>query len=216
MTLGPTRVTSLRWLHTIPQSFDEEQDKGGGGENPPNPPKPQKPEGLTKEIETFYSGIIAKEVGDAVRKAQADFEEKQRKTKEKLDADAEKRKQEEAGEYEKVKTTLTSERDTALTRAESAEQERDALATYFEAQYSAALSELPDDLLLFKPADDASFAEKSKWLSTAQEAVKKRGDDDKKPPKRGNGPDFPPKARDRDSADEVKRRQRQQQGYRAF
>lgn len=71
-----------------------------------------------------------------------------------------------AKERETNLATATQERDTAVS-------ERDALRTYFEAEYKTAVKDLPEVITAFKPADDAPFAEKSAWLTKAKaEAAK--------------------------------------------
>lgn len=82
------------------------------------------------------------------------------------DAATKQQQLEAAGEYETAKATLTTERD-------ALKGENEALSAYFATQYATALKELPEFIVAFAPAEDASFAAKSAWLVTAQEQAAK-------------------------------------------
>jgi hypothetical protein len=109
----------------------------------------------------------------------------------KRDQAAEAARQKEAAEQGKWQE-LATERETALTAAQqdrdSAVTERDALRTYFDAEYTTAIKDLPDVITAFKPADDASFTVKSEWLAKAKEQAAKVAGSAKTP---GNGPNPP-------------------------
>ena len=98
------------------------------------------------------------------------------------DADAAK------GNYESAKASLESERDAARTERDDLKTENEAITAYFSTQYAAALKELPEVITAFAPAEDASFAVKSDWLTKAQAQAAKLGGD----PKPGNGPNPKP------------------------
>lgn len=103
-------------------------------------------------------------------------------------AEADRKSAEARGEFDAVKQSLESERDTARTERDAATAERDALATYFEAQFKSAIKDLPETIVAFAPAEDASFAEKSAWLTKAQEQAAKLGGTTTP----GNGPNPKP------------------------
>lgn len=98
---------------------------------------------------------------DAETKAQRDREEAQRK------------KDEDAGEFAKVRTSLEQERDTVTAERDDLKAEHGALTSYFTAQYDAALKDLPDVVKAFAPAEDATFQQKSEWLTKAQDQARK-------------------------------------------
>ena len=108
-----------------------------------------------------------------------------------LDADAKRKADEEAakqGEWQQLAEKREAELTTTATERDGITAERDALAAYFTAQYTAAVKELPDVIKAFAPADDAPFAAKADWLGKAQEQAKKLGGNES----RGNGPNPKP------------------------
>lgn len=115
----------------------------------------------------------------AERDARKDADKRARLAEKKLaDLEAAKAKDDEAKQAEQGQwKELAEKREADLTEAttsrDALKAEYDALSTYFEAQYTAALKDLPDVVKAFAPAEDASFETKSKWLTTAQaEAAK--------------------------------------------
>lgn len=140
---------------------------------PAKPAKPAKPEGITDEIQEYFNGIVAKETRDAEKRGRSaadqdrqDAEAKAAKDKEIADAAAK-------GEYETAKAAIEAERDKHKADLDAIVPERDKLLAYFTADYDATIKDLPEAVLAFKPADDASFDAKSAFLLTAKEQAAK-------------------------------------------
>lgn len=199
---------TARNRHFSQQFFSPDPGNPGGGDGPDDtPPAPPKEEKVTftPEQQQHLNNLLAAERKDAEEKtalklkAESDAKAKAEKEQQERD-EAEKR-----GEFDKVRSELEG-------KVSSTEQERDALASekdllqgYFDRQYAAALKELPEAILAFKPADDANVETKTKWLETAQEQASKLAKLQKKPggnppnPKAANGdveiPSAVPKTR---------------------
>lgn len=169
--------------------FNADGPGGGGGENPPitppvTPPKPQ----FDAAQQQAINDMLAKErkateermalqasqdrdAAEAAAKAQRDQEDAERK-----------------GEYETAKSQLEKRATDAESERDGLKADADALKSYFDTEYTAALKDLPEVVTAFKPADDASFIEKSAWLTKAREQAAKVAGATTKP---GNGPNPP-------------------------
>lgn len=170
---------NARNRHFAQQFFDADTGSPSGGAaitatqiNPPAPPKQEKPE-FTPEQQEALNALLARERKDA---------EERTALRLKQEADAKAKAEQEArdhdnaaarGEFDKVRADLES-------KVALAEGERDALATeaetlraYFDGQFQAALADLPEAILAFKPAEDADVSTKTAWLTKAQEQAKK-------------------------------------------
>lgn len=138
---------------------------------PVTPPKTEDPQKVTftpeqqKEIDRLMGAARS----EGKTKAESDAAEAKRLADEAADRD----RLAKAGEFDKVRASLESERDTLKTDRDGLKTENDALTGYFTAQYDAAIKDLPEIITAFKPADGAGFAEKAAWLATAQEQAKK-------------------------------------------
>lgn len=154
--------------------------------DPVTPPQPADPQKVTFTAE--QQAEINKLIGAARSEGKAKAESDAAAAKAAADAKAEQDRQVAAGEFDKVRQSLESERDTLTTERDVLKGEHQALTGYFTAQYDAALKELPDVITAFKPADDAGFAEKAAWLATAQEQAKKLNGGSPAP----KGPGFRP------------------------
>lgn len=149
----------------------EGDDEGKEGEQKGEKSKVE----FTAEQSAEISKIVAREARKAADKAKADAETARKAADEEAAKAAERKKQEDAGEFAQVRQSLEGERDTLKGERDSLKATNDALTVYFSSQYEAALKDLPDTILAFKPADDASFEAKSDWLTKAQEQAKKLG-----------------------------------------
>ncbi len=116
------------------------------------------------ELSAWKDGVRKSIAADVRKQLQDEQDAKDAKAKK----DAEDKAAVERGEAQKVideqagKLTATeSERDTL-------KAENEAITAYFTAQYDAAIKELPEVITAFAPAEDASFAVKSDWLTKAQ------------------------------------------------
>ncbi len=156
--------------------LQENPPAGDPPKDPPgDPPKPDDPPKVTfsDEQQRELNRLIARETRKAAETEKAAAEAAQEATRKQAETEADRKKQEDAGEFEKVRTGIEQERDTFKGERDTLKGEHDALSTYFEAQYMAALKDLPDVVKAFAPAEDASFETKSKWLTTAQEQARK-------------------------------------------
>ena len=72
-----------------------------------------------------------------------------------------------------MRTDLETKVTSAEQERDTLSAERDSLRAYFDGQYAAALKDLPEAILAFKPGDDASVDVRTKWLATAQEQAAK-------------------------------------------
>lgn len=187
----------------LPSNDDPSQDPPN--DDDPSKQKNGKPDGVTDEIQTWINGLMANERKTARQQGKKDAEDAA-ETQRKKDADeAQRTKDEQAGEYEKAKTSLTNERDTAITERDGLKTENDALTAYFTAQYDVALKDMPEAITAFAPEDDASFETKSRWLTKAQEqATKLNG----QKPTPGNGPTGKPGEKSFDEQQEIARARR--------
>lgn len=171
-----------------------QSDPPPGGGNPPatppadpKPPEPPKVE-FTAEQQAKVNDIearVRKDTEDRVRaalKAEAD------ETKRKADADAQRKRDADAGEFDKVRQSLESERDTAKASLDAANAELETLRTYVTADIKAALKDLPKALLAFDPGDDAPIQARLDWLTKAKTSATELGGERQ----RGNGPDKKP------------------------
>ncbi len=165
-------------------SFFSEDD----GKNPPVPPaKPEKPQ-FDDAQQKHINDLLAAERRDTETKVTQRLKDEADAAETKRQQDAARAAAEAKGEFETVKTSLISERDAAATERDALKDENAAITAYFSAQYAAALQELPEVITAFAPAEDASFAEKSAWLTKAQTQAAKIGSD----PKPGNRPNPKP------------------------
>lgn len=158
-----------------------------------DPDKGKKPDGITPEIEAFYKSIISRDTKKAKADGKRAADDAHARTKQQEDSERQRKLDEEKGNYEKAKTDLEKRMTDAETSLASVTAERDALSTYFSSQYDAALKELPETILAFKPADDASFEAKSAWLTTAREQAKKLTGETQQQPPKGKQPHKPTK-----------------------
>lgn len=150
----------------------------GGDNDPPadppaDPPKPQpheKPAGITDEIQEWVKSVVAKERDKAIKAEQdriaADKEREAQERQRKAD--------EEKGEFAKVRQSIESERDQFKTEAERIKGEYEAIEGLFVKQYEAALKDVPKDLKVFQPADDASVLERVAFLDKLRTALAER------------------------------------------
>lgn len=158
----------------------------------PTPANPVTPPSTEVPAKVTFSPEQQAEIDRLIGKARTEGRdaEKTAAAAAKTAADAEAQRQADIakGDFDKVKASLESERDVAQTERDALKTENQAITAYFSAQYAAAIKELPEVITAFAPADDASFAEKSTWLTKAQaQAVKIGGD-----PKPGNRPNPKP------------------------
>ena len=164
------RLFALSLPMLAPDSGNPPGGEGNPPETPPTPPaKPQ----FDDDQQRHINDLLAKERKTAEERTALRLREE---ADAKAKADKEQRERDEAakrGEFDTVRadleskvTTIEGERDTLATEA-------DALRTYFNSQYEAALKDLPEVVTAFKPGDDASFADKSAWLTKAQEQAAK-------------------------------------------
>lgn len=156
---------------------------GDGSENPPTPPAtpPVTPPVPTPPGDPADLGDAGKRAIEAEREARkaADKRAKDLETElarfrkdqqDRDDAEAAKK-----GEWEKLAKDRETELADLKAKHEGATGELDALRTYFAKQYDDAMKKLPDALKAFKPADDADFATKSAYLTTALAQADKLG-----------------------------------------
>lgn len=132
--------------------------------DPATPPKTEVPATVT--FTDAQQAEINRLIGKARAEGRSAAEQAAKDAQAAADAAAKQQQLEAAGEYETAKATLTSERD-------ALKGENEALSAYFATQYAAAVKDLPEFIVAFAPAEDASFAEKSAWLVKAQEQAGK-------------------------------------------
>lgn len=131
----------------------------------------------------------------AEREARKAAERSAKEAQDKLDAieakqrEAADKKAKEQGEWEKLAGQREAELTDATTKLDAATATIETLTAYFDAQYQAALKDLPDVIKAFAPAEDAGIAEKTTWLTKATEQAKAL---EKQSPTRGNGPNPEP------------------------
>lgn len=162
------------FAHQFFNADDGNPAGGGGGANPPETPPtpPAKPE-FDDTQQQFINDLVAKERKAAEEKTALRLKAE---AEAKAQADKDARERDEAaarGEFDSVRADLESRVTTIEGERDALATEADALRTYFDAQYQAALKDLPDVVTAFKPSDEASFAEKSAWLTKAQEQAAK-------------------------------------------
>jgi len=226
MTLGPDRRIIARRGHAatppltfagmFPQVFHESQNSGGGngegGEGQNGPPaggeqKPTKVE-FTPEQNEWIGNKIAYELKKAQEKRDADEAE----AKKKADAEAERKKAEDAGKFEEVKTSLISERDTALAERKAIEAERDEYRELVTKDVNASWSALPEEIReAYDGADDDVLAKKRHMTRMAKVIERLTGDTTS--PAGGNRPNPKPGSAAFNVADEAARA-RARGGYR--
>lgn len=166
-----------------------------------------KPDGVTPEIERWLGKKIAareRKARLAGAKAKEDELAQQRATQE----------AEEKGEYEKVKTTLTTERDNAIRERDEYKADLDVLSQHFEDAYKADLAELPESFRALAPESSESYEKRSKWLKAAKEQAKKS--EGTQPPRRGNGPNVPPRPPQPIKREDEVEKNKRRPGYNAF
>lgn len=156
------------------QFFNADDGNPGGGTPPESPPKEEKVT-FSPEQQQYLNNLLAAERKEAEEKtalkikADADLKaQSEREARERDEAAA-------RGEFDKVRTDLESKVTTIEGERDALAGEAESLRTYFDAQYTAALKDLPDVITAFKPADDASFSVKADWLSKAKEQAVKVG-----------------------------------------
>lgn len=167
MLLNRNRLFVHQYLNA-----DDGVPSGDPGQPPADPPKPPKVE-FTPEQQQHLNNLLAAErkatEEKTALKLKADADAKAKAEEEQRERDA----AEKRGEFEQVRKDLESKVESVTGERDALAGEADALRSYFDAQYTAALKELPEVVTAFKPDDDASFAEKSAWLIKAQEQAAK-------------------------------------------
>jgi hypothetical protein len=153
-------------------------------EDPPKPDDVKFDAAQQQKVNDLIAAARKKAEEDTAAKFKTDADE----AKKKADAEAQRKKDQESGEFEKVRTSVEAERDTIAAERDTIKSENEVLVAYFTADYTAALKDLPDYVKEFVPADDASFATKSEWLTKAKAAAAKY----EKANPRGNGPNPKP------------------------
>ena len=153
--------------------FDPDGGNNPAGSNPPadptgTPPPAQSgtPPNQGDAQVTLTQADLDARMAAARKDGKESAERAAREAQAAADAAAKQQQLEAAGEYETAKATLISERD-------ALKGENEALSAYFATQYANALKALPEFIVAFAPADDASFAAKSAWLVKAQEQAVK-------------------------------------------
>ncbi|MDQ3167815.1 MAG: hypothetical protein M3P94_04100 [Chloroflexota bacterium] len=178
---------------------------------PPPDPRPPAPTFTPEqEAELNRRMVAARREGEADGKKKVESSvtakaEDERKERERKEAEA-------RGEFDKVKSDLTSERDTAKAEATSLKAENDQLRAFFDGQVAAALRTLPDALKDFDPGPDAPFAARASWLEKAQKRAAELGESTGG--NRGNGWDPKPSGRGELSIEDEKRAIRRGGAYR--
>lgn len=158
------RVFAQKFLYP-----DDGVPPAGGTVVPEPATKPQFDDAQQKAI----NDMLAKERKDAEEKTALRLKQE---AEAKAKAESEAREREEAtkrGEFDKVRGELETKVASIEQDRNAVVTERDALRTYFDAEYATAVKDLPDVVTAFKPADDAPFAEKSAWLIKAKEQAAK-------------------------------------------
>lgn len=144
------------------------------GTNPPDPPADPKPDDVTFDAkqQDKINALLAAERKSTEEKVAARLKQEADEAKRKADADAERARQEAAGEFDAVKTSLTSERDAAVSERDALKGEVETLRSYVTADIDATLT---DDrykpFLRFDPGADAPIADRLKWLEDAKASV---------------------------------------------
>lgn len=109
-----------------------------------------------------------REARERARNAEARLAELEAKQRE-----ADEAKAKEEGRYKELLEQREADLTATATERDALKGEVEVLTEYFTSQYNAALKELPDVITAFAPDEDAPFAEKSAWLTKAQEQAKK-------------------------------------------
>lgn len=150
---------------------------GDPPEDPPaaDPPKPKasKPEGVTDEIQEWVSALVARETKAAKAQAKADASAAMEEARKQREADAQRKKQEEAGEFDKVRTGIEQERDTAKAELDAAAAELETLREYTKADIAAVEKQVKDTpsakvLLDFHPGEEATVPQLLAWAAKAK------------------------------------------------
>lgn len=160
--------------------------------DPPEPPDVKFDDAQQKRL----NDLIAAERKSTEDRVKAALKAEAETEKQRLATEAQRKKDEDSGAFEAVKQSLTVERDGIATERDTLKQDNESLLTYFTADYTAALKDLPDVIKAFAPADTASVADKSTWLTKAKVEAAKI---EKKPIVRGSG--FGPKPIEGESLD---------------
>jgi hypothetical protein len=156
------------------------------GANPATPPKTEAPAPVTFTAE--QQAEINRIVGQARQEGRTAAEQAAAQAETDRQAEAARQADIDKGNFEAAKTSLEGERDGFKAERDTLKTERDALAGYFDGQFAAALKDLPESIVAFAPAEDASFADKKAWLVKATEQAAKLGGESKP----GNGPNPKP------------------------
>jgi len=145
------------------------------GEEGNEKPKPdEKPEEVAFDDrqQAKVNALLAAERKKAEEDTAARLKTKADEDRRKAEADAQRKKDEDAGEFDKVKNTLISERDTAQSDLTAATTELETLRAHVNADIEAATK---DDafkpFLRFDPGADAPIADRLKWLKEAKAGI---------------------------------------------
>lgn len=195
-------LLSFLFFQSTPPADDPPAD------DPPKDDPPAKPE-FTAEQQKVINDWIAKERKKAEEDAAARIKAQADEAKRKADADAERKRQEAAGEFDQVKASLESERDSAVTERDAIKAERDRLHAYVTADVASVAKAVTDAakdngaakiLLGFHPGDEASVEQLLTWTEKAKAQLPELI---ATPAPRGNGPN--PKPADRPDPIDVKK-----------
>ena len=174
-------LLSFLFFQSTPPAGDPPADE------PPKDDPPTKPE-FTAEQQKVINDWIAKERKKAEEDAAARLKAEADEAKRKADAEAERKRQEAAGEFDKVKDSLTTERDTAVTERDNLKTERDALLALVKADVDAQWDALPDEVKEAYDGDaDDPLARKQHMTRMAKVIARLT----EKPRTPGNGPNPP-------------------------
>lgn len=169
--------------------FFTEGDPPAGDPPKGDPPEP-KPDEVTfdEKQQAKLNALLAAERKKTEEATAARLKQEQADAKAKADADAERKRQEAAGEFDQVKQSLTTERDTALDEAKTLKATNDALLALVTADVDAAWGDLPDEVReAYDGPDDDPLAKKQHMTRMAKVIARLTAE----AAKPGNGPNPP-------------------------
>lgn len=158
--------------------------------DPPEPPADPKPDDVTfdEKQQEKLNALLAAERKRTEEATAARLKQEQADAKAKADAEAERKRQEAAGEFDQVKASLTSERDTALDEAKTLKTTNEALLALVTADVEAAWGDLPEEVReAYDGADDDPLAKKQHMTRMAKVIARLTAE----AAKPGNGPNPP-------------------------
>lgn len=174
----------------LPAISGGDHDEDPPQDDPPkDDPKPTKPEGITDEIQAYFSNIVTREARKAADKAKADVQAELDRKRQQDEAERKRKDDEAKGDFEQVKTSLTSERDTAISERDAYKSELDEYRALVTADLDAQWKALPEEVREAYDGEDDDVLAKKRHIVRMAKVIEKLSE---KPTIRGSGPSPKP------------------------